>query len=101
MTTSTTTTNVAALQQLALAANPPPVKSGNFFEALAAAWGQALDKQAQVITDKSTALNQDGNDTPSAMTELSAEAAKMGFMGNASHTAISEAAEALKAVSQK
>ncbi len=97
---SNTTSNIA-LQQLVLTANPPPVKSGNFFEALAQAWGEALDKQAQVIQDKSAALNQDGNDTPSAITELSAEAAKISFMANSSHTALSEASEALKASAQK
>lgn len=100
MADTSTTPNII-LQNLAIASNPPPVKSGNFFEALAEAWGEALDRQAQVIQDKSTALNQDNNDTPKAMTELSAEAAKISFMANSSHTSISEASEALKAVAQK
>jgi hypothetical protein len=100
----TTTVNQAQLTQLVLASTlTPPTKttSGNFFEALARAWGEALDKQAQVIQEKSAVLNQDGSDTPGAMTELTAESAKISFMANSSHTSMSESAEALKAVAQK
>jgi hypothetical protein len=97
------TTNLSTLQQLVLtnAVTPPKATSGNFFEALAQAWGEALDKQAQVIQEKSAALNQDGADTPSAITELSAESARISFLANSSHTSISESAEALKSVAQK
>ncbi len=97
----TTTNNVYALQQLISTVSPQGSTGGNFFEALARAWGEALDKQAQVIQEKSAALNQDNNDTPSAMTELSAESAKISFMANSSHTSLSESSEALKAVAQK
>jgi hypothetical protein len=99
----TTTVSQAQLSQLVLSStiSPATTKTGNFFEALARAWGEALDKQAQVIQEKSAALNQDGNDTPGAMTELTAESAKISFMANSSHTSMSESAEALKAVAQK
>lgn len=98
-----TTTNMSSLQNLVLtnAVTPPKRPAGNFFEALATAWGAALDKQAQIIQEKSNTLNQDGGDTPSAITELSAESARISFMANSSHTSLSEAAEALKAVAQK
>lgn len=98
------TTNLSSLQQLVLTnavTTPKPPTNGGFFEALAQAWGEALDKQAQVIQEKSTALNAEGGDTPSAITELSAESARMSFLANSSHTSQSEAAEALKAVANK
>src|SRR5262245_35679460 len=90
------------LQQLVLTSNPPTrTSSGNFYEALARAWGEALDKQAQVIQDKSATLNQDGNDTPGAITELTAEAAKISFMAQSSQTSMSQSAKALETVAQK
>lgn len=96
------TTDISNLQLLINnTVNPPKSTTGSFFEAMAQAWGEALDKQAKVIQEKSAVLNQDGQDTPSAMTELSAEAAKISFMANSEHTATSEAAEALKAMAQK
>jgi hypothetical protein len=100
----TTPVSQAQLNQLVLSSNlnpPGSTTSGNFFAALAKAWGDALDKQARVIEDKSAALNQDNNDTPGAMTELTAESAKISFMANSSHTSMTESAEALKAVAQK
>jgi hypothetical protein len=100
----TTPINQAQLNQLISSSLTPPATkstSSGFFEALARAWGEALDKQAQVISDKSNALNQDGNDTMSAVTELTAESSRMSFLANSSHTSLSESGEALKAVSQK
>jgi len=100
----TTQLNQVQLNQLLATTNlTPPTKStsSGFFEALARAWGEALDKQAQVISDKSDALSQDGNDTMSAVTELTAESSRMSFLANSSHTSLSESGEALKAVAQK
>lgn len=97
----TTPTNLYALQSVVLTSPQPKSTGGDFFEALARAWGEALDKQAQVIQEKSAALNQDGNDTPAAITELSAESARISFLANSSHTSLSESSEALKAVAQK
>lgn len=94
-------TYVNSLTQLAVATTAQPQgKSGNFFEALARAWGEALDKQAAVIQEKSDIVT-GGNDTPGALTDLTAESAKIAFLANNSHTSTSEAAEALKAVAQK
>jgi hypothetical protein len=102
----TTQINQSQLAQLFNSTNTnttPSTKStsSGFFEALARAWGEALDKQAQVISDESQQLNLDGNDTLSNITELTAESSRMSFLANSSHTSISESAEALKAVAQK
>ena len=94
---------VNPLTQLVLTTNVPPTKTsgGNFYEALARAWGEALDKQAQVIQDKAAELNQDGNDTPGAITQLTAESAKITFMAQSSQTSMSSSAKALETVAQK
>lgn len=95
-------TPINPLTQLALASLPQPkTTSGSFYEALSQAWAQALDKQATVIQEKSAELNQDGNDTPGALTGLTAEAAKFTFMSNSAHTSMSDASEGLKTVAQK
>jgi len=92
---------VNPLTQLALSSLPQPKRSsGNFYEALAQAWGNALDKQAEVIQQKSEEVG-NGADKPGDLTLLTAEAAKISFLANSSHTSMSEAAEALKAVAQK
>ena len=72
---------------------------GTFFEALARAWGAALDRQATSIEELSAGL--EGNDTPSAITELTAESLKMGFLSTSSHTAISAVGEALRTMARK
>jgi hypothetical protein len=95
-------TPVNPLTQLALSSLPQTrTTSGTFFAALAEAWKNALDKQALVIQEKSAELNQEGNDTPGAITQLSAEAGRFTFMASSSHTSLSSAVEGLKAVAQK
>ena|SRR5215813_5227599 len=95
-------TPVNPLTQLVLTSVPQTrTTTGNFYEALARAWGEALDKQAQVIQEKSAALNQDGNDTPGAITQLSAESARISFLAQSSQTSMSQSAKALETVAQK
>ena len=75
-------------------------KSGSWYQAMAEAWGETLDRQAgqiETLSDKVSA----GDDKPAIITQLSAESLKMGFLSNSSHTAISSAGEALKTMAQK
>jgi hypothetical protein len=74
---------------------------GSWFEAMAEAWGQALDRQATKIEDLSTNIGDEGADTPSAITELTAESLKMTFVANSSHTAISSVGGALDTMARK
>ena len=76
-------------------------KGGTWFEAMARAWGEALDKQANTIQQQSDALSNGGSDSPSAITELTAQAQKMGFLSNSSHSAISSVGEALSTMARK
>jgi hypothetical protein len=71
-----------------------------WFEAMAQAWGQALDKQAQDIEIKSDAINA-GNDTPGAIVDLTAQAQRMGFVANSAHTAIAAVGQALETMARK
>ena len=73
---------------------------GSWFEAMADAWGKALDKQAGDIETASTAMN-NGGDTPSAVTELTAMSLKMSFLASSSHTAVSTVGSALETMARK
>jgi hypothetical protein len=95
------TTSTNPLTQLVLSSVPPTkTSSSSLFEALARAWGEALDKQAQVIQDKSDQIS-GGDDKPGTLTELTAESAKIAYMAQSSHTSISEVGEAHKTSAQK
>ena len=74
--------------------------SGTWFEAMAQAWGQALDNQANTIQQQSDGIS-NGNDTPAAITELTAQSLKMGFLASSSHSAISSVGSALETMARK
>ena len=73
---------------------------GSWFEAMAQAWGQALDKQAGEIQQRSDAIS-GGDDTPAAVTALTTESLKMSFLSNSSHTSISTVGQALDTMARK
>jgi len=97
--------NPSQLSQIA-AAPMTTQKSANssgssWFEAMAQAWGQALDNQASVIQQKSDAITNGGTDNPSAITDLTTQSLKMSFLSNSSHTSISTVGEALATMARK
>lgn len=73
---------------------------GSWFEAMADAWGQALDAQAQSIEEKSAEVSANG-DQPADVTELTAMSLKMSFLASSSHTAISSVGSALETMARK
>jgi hypothetical protein len=73
---------------------------GSWFEAMADAWGQALDKQANDIEVKSAAVGA-GGDKPADITELTAMSLKMSFLASSSHTAVSTVGSALETMARK
>lgn len=77
-----------------------PAGKGSFFEAMARAWGEALDKQAATIEAQSQQVS-GGNDTPSAVVELSAQAMKMQFLSNSAQTSNSAVGQALETLGRK
>lgn len=75
--------------------------SGNWFEAFASAWGKALDQQASRIEEKSDMIANEGGDNPSQITMLTAEAMKMSFLSNSSHSSIDSVSKALETMARK
>jgi hypothetical protein len=73
---------------------------GSFFEAMAEAWGQALDTQADRIQAQSDLIS-GGDNTPSAITKLTALSLEMGFLSNSSHTSISSVGQAIETMARK
>lgn len=74
--------------------------SGSWYQAMAEAWGQTLDRQAADIESLADKVS-GGDDKPATVTQLTAESLKMGFLSNSSHTALSSTGEALKTMAQK
>ena len=75
--------------------------SGSWYEAMAEAWGEALDKQAEKIVELGTNLHENGEDSPSMVHELTAESLRMGFLANSSHTSLTSVASALETMARK
>ena len=94
--------DISALSASAVTANSTNKKSsGSWYEAMADAWGEALDRQADKIVAISDELNTSGIDTPSKAHELTAESLRMGFVANASHTSLTSVASALETMARK
>lgn len=95
---------VNPLNVLAVAQSTPPKpasKTGSFFEAMARAWGEALDKQAATIEQQSNLINSSGEDQPSALIELSAQSMKMQFLASSAQTSNSAVGTSLETLSRK
>ena len=75
-------------------------KGSSWYEAMADAWGKTLDNQASRIETLSKDIG-DGLDNPSAITILTAESLKMGFLSNSSHTSLGSVAQALETMARK
>ena len=111
MTDAPSVNNNQMLDVLALGATPSPSSgkggrssgasgSGSWFEAVAQAWGQTLDGEAQKITTMSDAIG-DGNEQPSQIAELSAESMRMSFMSNSENTSTSSLGQSLETMARK
>jgi hypothetical protein len=72
----------------------------SWYEAMASAWGEALDTEATRIETMSNELT-NGKDQPSDITKLSAEVMKMGFLSSSSHSAIQSVGDALSTMAKK
>lgn len=75
-------------------------RSSNWFEAMAEAWGKALDAKAEQIQATSDKLNA-GDDKPATITQLSAQSLQMSFLANSSHTSMSSVGTALETLARK
>ena len=75
-------------------------KASNWFEAMAEAWGKALDAKADQLQSTSDELS-NGNDRPATITKLSAESLEMSFLSNSSHTSMSSVGSAVETLARK
>lgn len=80
---------------------PSRPRGGNWFEAFATAWGDALDTQANKIEMQAGRISVDGQDKPSEITKLTAESMRMSFMANSSSTSIDSVGKALETMARK
>jgi hypothetical protein len=97
-------------------------QSNSWFEALAKAWGNALDQEANKVTALSdqvsngsdantsgqtgatsttTNSTSSGSDDPSTLTQLTAESLKMQFLSTSSSTSINAVGQGLNTLAQK
>jgi hypothetical protein len=72
----------------------------SWFEAIARAWGQALDAEAQSLTDLSNQINA-GDDQPSSLTMLTAASQKFNFLANSESTSVTSIGQALETMARK
>jgi hypothetical protein len=75
-------------------------RNHSWFEAMADAWGIALDNQANTITSMANELV-DGIDSPRQVSLLTAESLRMQFLSNSSHTAITAVGSSLETMARK
>jgi len=75
-------------------------KSNSWFEAMADAWGDALNAQATRIVEQADQVA-GGMDTPSEITQLTAESLRMNFISNSSHTSLTSVGSALETLARK
>jgi hypothetical protein len=73
----------------------------SWFDAMSDAWGQALDAKAQEIETASDQLGNDGNDTPSQITQMTTLAQEMAFESDSAHTSLESVGQALDTLGRK
>jgi hypothetical protein len=78
----------------------PKTRSDSWYEAMAQAWSEVIDKQAQQIVGLSAELTS-GVDNPGTAVQLQAQAQKMAFMSTAASTSINTVGNALEVLSKK
>lgn len=75
-------------------------EASSWFEAMAGAWGKALDQQAATLANMSDQLSA-GGDQPSAIVQLSAESMRMQFMSNSASNSNNSVGQALETLGRK
>lgn len=74
--------------------------NSSWFEAMAEAWGEALDNQANTMIDRAEGLS-NGAESPAEITMLTAESLRMQFLSNSSHTSLTSMGSALETMARK
>jgi hypothetical protein len=82
-------------------AQQPRQRSDSWFEAMAQAWADVMDKQAEQVVALSDEMSGAGRDDPSTAIQLQAQAQKMSFLATASSTSINSVGNALEVLVKK
>ena len=83
---------------------PGPATEANaksWFEAMAKAWGSALDQQAAKITELSDQITNGGQDQPSTLTLLTTASLQMQFLATNASTSNNSVGQALETLGRK
>lgn len=72
-----------------------------WFEALAQAWGEALDRQAVRVQELSEDMTGSGADSPSQIVDLTAASLRMQFLANSQSTSTNSVGQALETMARK
>ena len=59
------------------------------------------DRQASAIEQRSDLISNEGGDTPSQITQLTAESMKMSFLSESSHSSIESVSKSLETMARK
>jgi hypothetical protein len=81
-------------------AQQPRGRSDSWFEAMAQAWADVMDEQAQTVVRLSDEFSANRNDPGSAI-QLQAQAQKLSFLATASSTSINSVGNALEVLAKK
>ena len=77
-----------------------PDQSNGWYEAMARSWGEALNNQASTVVEQADMIAR-GEQSPEAITLLTAESLRMQFLSNSSHTALTSMGSALETMARK
>jgi len=97
----TTASQLSRNISLSSAYSPSANDTKSWYEAMAKAWGQALNQQAQVITQLSDQVSNAGQDQPSTVTQLTAESMRFSYLATNASTATTSVGEALQTLGRK
>jgi hypothetical protein len=81
-------------------ANQPRERSDSWFEAMAQAWAEVMDRQAEQVVALSGELTA-GRDDPGTAIQLQAQAQKMSFLATGASTSINSVGNALEVLAKK
>ena len=116
MTTTSALTNAALAANTSVGSSASRSNSGgsnvntagsssgdSFLMALAGAWGNSLDNEANTIAADASQLSSNGStsDNPSAITNITAESLRFSFLTQSSNTSITSIGQGLDTMARK
>ncbi|MFM9829135.1 MAG: hypothetical protein ACKVOB_10405 [Sphingomonas sp.] len=73
----------------------------NWFEAFASAWGSALNNQADKVVQQADLIGNQGDDSPSTITLLTAQSLRLSFLSNSAQSSIDAVGKGLETTARK